>query len=289
MASIGVVNAQEPDTQAPMETTERPKKLFFGVFFDGTSNNMIQKSAAKKFKKENSKISDDWEAEIITTNDETFKNGANQPHVEGAEYSNVAILHSVYKAMSEEALKKERETFDVFIYNIYVEGAGTEAIYSGNWFEKGYNARGSIAGKGDSGVARLVAKAVNMVRQRLNGIPVRLLPKTEVHFDVFGFSRGATCARLFSYLAVRTGQNSLGCEEEFEDSAAKKYYEGDFLHFLDKLPLKSATVDFLGIYDTVSSIGGLTTESYANNTTDYGLFSPSMPKVENTFHLCAMD
>ena len=188
MASIGVVNADTPKTQDPMNTTDRPKKYYFGVFFDGTSNNMIQKKDAKKFKK-NSSNSDDWESELISTEDESFKNGANQPYVENGKYSNVALLHSIYKGMSKETLEREKKDADVFIYNIYVEGAGTEAIYSAAWYEKTYNWKGSVSGKGDSGVAKLVAKAVNLIRTRLKGLSKNDIPNTEVHFDVFGFSR----------------------------------------------------------------------------------------------------
>ncbi len=43
MATIGVVNADIPKTHSSMNTIKRPKKIYFGVFFDGTSNNMIQK------------------------------------------------------------------------------------------------------------------------------------------------------------------------------------------------------------------------------------------------------
>ena len=73
MASIGVVNADTPKTQDSMNTTNRPKKYYFGVFFDGTSNNMIQKEEAKKSKK-NSFNSDDWEFELISTEDDTLIN-----------------------------------------------------------------------------------------------------------------------------------------------------------------------------------------------------------------------
>lgn len=289
MATIGVVNADIPKTQDSKKTSDRPKKYYFGVFFDGTSNNMIQKGDAKKFKK-NSSNSDDWESELINIEDESFKNGANQPYVENGKYSNVAILHSIYKGMSKETLEIERKKADIFIYNIYVEGAGTDAIYDAAWYEKAFNWKGSVSGKGVSGVAAIVAKAVHLIRTRLKGLSKKDIYNTEVHFDVFGFSRGATCARLFAYLAVRGSRNKLECEKEFEESAAKSYYSNDYLHFLDQLGLKRVTVDFLGIYDTVSSIGGLTTESYVNNVTNYGLFSPTLTdRVKSTYHLCAMD
>ncbi len=39
----------------------------------------------------------------------------------------------------------------------------------------------------------------------------------------------------------------------------------------------------------MSSIGGTRLKSYRNNTRDYGLYSPSLSKVNKTFHICAMD
>lgn len=282
MASIGVVNADSPNKQEPSESTNRPKEIYFGVFFDGTDNNMIQKDIARKFREKNSKKGDDWETEVITINDETFKNGANQPHVQGKGYSNVALLHSIYRAMSEDLLKTKRETKDVTIYNIYVEGPGRDT-------DQKAQIKGLGFGTGKYGVCSMVSKAVNIIRQRVNAIPQYELSNTDIHFDVFGFSRGATGARLFSYLALRKNGQKLGCESEFNEYSAKKYYDGDFLHFLDTLDLKTVTVDFLGIFDTVSSIGGVTIDSYMHNTTDYGLYSPVMDKVLHTFHLCAMD
>lgn len=294
MATSGIVNASACDKQDPNEPQDRPKKFYFGLFFDGTSNNMVQKKAAKAFRKQ-SKNKKEWELENVKINDETFNNGANQiPLTEASSpsegYSNVAILHSFYQSMSQDEFNQCKEDADTWIYNIYVEGAGTDAIYDGGMIDKAYNWKGSVKGTGHSGVSKLVCKAVAMVRERLKAVTEVDYLNTEVHFDVFGFSRGATCARLFSYLALREGASAgLNCEKEFEDSMAKKYYKNNFLHFLDELNLKNVTIDFLGIYDTVSSIGGISVESYANNVQDYGLHSPSMEKVLNTFHLCAMD
>lgn len=294
MATSGIVNASACDKQDRNEPQDRPKKFFFGVFFDGTSNNMVQKKAAEEFRKK-SKNKDEWELEVVENNNASFMNGANQiPKTESGApaegYSNVAILHSFYQSMSQEEFENCKSDADTWIFNIYVEGAGTDAIYDGGWIDKAYNWKGSVKGTGHSGVSKLVCKAVAMVRERLKAVSESDYPDTEVHFDVFGFSRGATCARLFSYLALREGTSqNLNCESEFEGSMADKYYENNFLHFLDTLGLKSVTVDFLGIYDTVSSIGGISADSYANNVKDYGLHSPAMDKVLNTFHLCAMD
>lgn len=295
MATSGLVNASTCDKQDSNENDNRDKKFYFGVFFDGTNNNMVQKNAAKAYRKQ-SENEDEWELEVVQDNGTTFSNGANQiPQTKEGKpsegYSNIAILHSFYQSMSQEQFDKCKANADVWVYNIYVEGAGTD--YDQSWFS---NMSGKATGKGNAGVSHLVCKAVAMVRERLKAVKAVDRPKTEVHFDVFGFSRGAACARLFSYLALRTSRKQrLNCEGEFENTLAKNYYKPKeiFLHFLDFLggkdKLKQVTVDFLGLFDTVSSIGGLSTDSYANNVSDYGLNSPTLDKVLNTFHLCAMD
>lgn len=304
MATSGIVNAHAVNIQDGNERQNRPKKLYFGVFFDGTSNNMVQKKDAKSYRKKqqevkseyrNGRNDDEWELSVIDNNGDSFDNGANQIPTQNngmpeEGYSNIAILHSYYRGMSEEELNVMKKKYDIWIFNVYVEGAGTDAIYDGGMIDKAYNWKGSVMGKGHSGVSKLVAKAVAIVRERIKVVKVSDYPQTEVHFDVYGFSRGATCARLFSYLTQREDtSHPLGCEPEFEDSLACSYYKNNFLHFFDDLKFKRITVDFLGIYDTVSSIGGISVDSYNNNVSDYGLDSPMLVNVLNTFHLCAMD
>lgn len=46
MSSVGKIKAKAPETQNSFGTTKR-KNFFFGVFFDGTGNNMIQPERAK--------------------------------------------------------------------------------------------------------------------------------------------------------------------------------------------------------------------------------------------------
>lgn len=295
MASVGVVDAASTRKKDPSESKNRPKKFYFGVFFDGTGNNMIQKEAAKAFRNSQvqtsqsqpgakvgtgsvaptADINEDWET-VINQNLNKYGGNVLQEGNQKADgdYSNVAILHSVYQGLSPEQFQKEQQIFDVYRYNVYVEGAGMSAINEDTKLQKAGNVKGSAFGKGATGVASLVTKAVNIVKTRLKGFD---LSDAEVHFHVFGFSRGATCARLFSHLVVRGAGKALPCESEFKS--------GDFLHFLDDKTIKSKTVDFLGIYDTVSSIGS----NFDKNVADYGLYSPSEDGVIHTFHLCAMD
>lgn len=311
MASIGFVNADVPDTVEQSQTSLRPKKIFFGVFFDGTGNNMIQKSAAANFKKkqqqqarkearaawgqshtmkeaaaksrEASERGQMWETQLNDSLNRRYGSNATdgQPK-EGSDYSNVAYLHSVYKAMSAAQYQQLRRDSDVWRYNIYVEGAGKDELNDNTFLQDAANAKGSGFGGGATGVTALVSKAVAMVMTMLAGF--KLNSDDELHFDVVGFSRGAACARLFAHLVARDDGQPLPTEKDFGRFMAKGYYKNGFLKFLNEFDARRS-VDFLGIYDTVSSVG----LTYDGNVDDYGLYSPAEARVLHTFHLCAMD
>lgn len=302
MASLGVINASTPSTRSSMETTERPMRIYFGVFFDGTGNNMVQAAAAEKYRKRMQIDENDnyWDLRV---NHDLNKFGANDLPIKpldnkygelltddimkdiptrGSGYSNVAILHAVYQSMSDGECKAMQAKYDVHRYNIYVEGAGTEAVNNDSITQDASNLLGSGFGNGDTGVVALVSKAVVMVNSIARGFQSS---RPELHFDVFGFSRGATCARLFSFLVARDKETTMGAEDKFNKFQASPLFKDGKLHFLEEEEFSNKTVDFLGIYDTVSSIG----ITYTNNVKDFGLYSPTMEKVKNTFHLCALD
>lgn len=296
MASIGVVNADTPKTQDSNNTTNRPKKIYFGVFFDGTGNNMVQAETAKRFRKQMqyNDRDENWELRVNPSlkqygaNDLSFRKLGKEGYAlvsndeiqdvstQGSGYSNIAILHGIYQGMSKTQREQAQKSSDVFIYNIYVEGVGTHAINEG--VEDYYN---QAVATGETGVVALVSKAVMMVYNIVVGFKAA---RPELHFNVFGFSRGATCARLFSFLVARKG-TVLGDEKSFSSFQAKSLFKNNHLCFLEEDEFKNKRVDFLGIYDTVSSIG----INHDKDVTDYGLYSPTMSLVKNTFHLCALD
>ncbi len=283
MASIGIVNADVPQTEDSNKPEIRPRKFYFGVFFDGTGNNAIQKNDAINYReKKNSK--ENWDLEI---NPDLNKYGAHEmleQKSKNNDYSNVAFLHFKYQSMSNAQFQQEKKECDIYSYNIYVEGAGKQEVDYDSTVQNTLNAKGSGFGEGATGVTALVSKAVFMVKNVLKGF--NDLSNDEIHFDVFGFSRGAACARMFAFLVARNSGHSLQCEKDFGKYSAKTYYQDGFLHFMDNVKSKVTQVDFLGIYDTVSSIGII----YTNNVKDYGLHSPMLiQKVRNTFHICAMD
>jgi len=224
-------------------------------------------------------------------------------------YSNIAILYGL--------LASQENNDDDIYYNIYVEGSGATDITNKN--ESNINGLGF--GLGKTGVTALVSKAVRAVHDYINSNKPKLSWDTNYHFYVFGFSRGATCARLFSELVVRGGNDKLKRESEFSEntSYAKNLVDKNGrLSFMDKdsigynlIDTKKVSVDFLGIFDTVASIGFLKQkDGWTNslswgyrsfwwnnyngnfhymNAHDYGLYSPQNKKVKCTIHICAAD
>lgn len=246
-----------------------------------------------------------------------FKNAHTtyQPTMCGG-FSNIAILYSAYNPEPHNTQSKQ--------YKIYIEGSGATDISKNS----SMNINGLGFGLGKTGVVALVSKAVYYINNFIESIKSQFPKggKVNIHFNVFGFSRGATCSRLFSYLVTRGDADNMGIrEKEFADFYAKRLYykkggnDNAKLHFLEDT-IYNKTVDFLGIYDTVVSIGFLLQKdgyvnplawSYKNNAVDwiadnykgnwhcnnvseYGMYSTSSEythkdKIKNILHICAMD
>ncbi|MCC8039305.1 MAG: DUF2235 domain-containing protein [Bacteroidales bacterium] len=121
------------------------------------------------------------------------------------------------------------------------------------------------------GVTALVGKAVNFIYEHLVSLSSQINEDTNFHFYVFGFSRGSTCARLFTQLTARESSTHLPCEKEFSQSynQARMLVDNGRLPFMERnfltqngsgtgiIDRAKVKVEFLGIYDTVASIGFL--------------------------------
>ena len=224
-------------------------------------------------------------------------------------YSNVSILYSL--------LQHNMDTQENVYHNIYIEGAGacdiTELLPS--------NANGLGFGLGKTGVTALVSKALKEITDWLQSMKNHFDENTKYHFYIFGFSRGSTCARLFAELTTRDPDKKLKREDEFaqETSRVSHLMKGSRIPFMEeaylggnpKIKRDNVTVDFLGIYDTVASIGFLKQkDGWTNslswayraawwnnyngnfhymNVHDYGLYSPHNQRVKYTCHICAGD
>ena len=292
MAITSVVGAEELKQEQSSEVSNVKYKFYFGVFFDGTNNNAISASTAKSFRSKHAANTngtnfidkgkrilgshigkgrheyergiDKHEADEI---DNEKKYGVKREGDEMKGYSNVAILHSKYAGCDEET-----DGTKIIVYKIYVEGSGANDIKGKN----GVPIVGLGMGLGKTGVVALVSKAVDSVDQIVSFYKDN--DEIELHFDIFGFSRGAACARLFSFLVRRDYKTNvfntpLAREKEFKKYYCKRLYKdkakGEMLYFLDDFTYKvnesseknkTKIIDFLGIFDTVVSIGMLRRE-----------------------------
>ena len=67
----------------------------------------------------------------------------------------------------------------------------------------------------------MIDKAIKYIYDHLNSVKSKLDENTNYHFYVFGFSRGATCARLFTELTTRDEGEKLPREKEFGQETSK--------------------------------------------------------------------
>ena len=271
--------------------------IYIGVFFDGTNNNMNRVSSddVQKFKKskknknrfiifkslfnaitsdandqslrskldseKKKQIRENYDRELelnqVVASDENYKlnlkvNGENT--YQGEKYSNIAFLTSLYNGKSGSGHFK--------VLNVYMEGAGATAFTDNG--DK--NNTGLALGIGITGVVAIVSRAMIFITNYLDSLSFSKEEKDrlKLHFDVFGFSRGATCARVFSYMVCkRVSDMTRGQEFSLYLNSTKLYQKGQ-CEFLKDYNKENVTVDFLGIYDTVASIGMLEIEKTDN-------------------------
>lgn len=175
-------------------------------------------------------------------------------------YTNVAVLESLYKSDNNK------------YFPIYVEGPAT--VFSA---DKGGGDKYTVAaafGEGEAGVWKKVQKAAFAVTRLCQKFLFdEKVKKLKVHVSAFGFSRGATEARMFSHL-FNPDQGQI--KEALEEVKLQK-----FLSFtkIEK------HLDFAGLFDTVSSYGHY--HVFSDDVDQ--LFLYGVNNADYTLHLCAMD
>lgn len=372
--STGEIEANEKDIDSKNDTIFL-RHIHLGVFFDGTSNNMVHQASysssmhnlsffglgQKNINEDSRKIYNlrgkihrqrlkvlslkmadasrpnpitqslivleekklEALVEEIETASSTFSISDDEMYEDATStnkgYSNIAILYSLF---NEEKLitqfgKDNKDIYPYKIHKIYIEGAGSEDMAANIKI----NPNGLGFGLGVTGVTSLVSKAIKRVTEYINSLDSNIDTNTKLHLYVYGFSRGATCARLFSYITTRGVNDKLPGvrEQEFTAFLKADFFENMRLSFLEKkcahhtkLTSKNISIDILGIYDTVASIGFLKRKDgwsdslrkpYANmpnyidnwhyrNVYDYGLYleSPnSRSQIKRIFHIGALD
>lgn len=215
MGKSFVYNSGTSEEVIPKTETE----LTFGLFFDGTLNNLENTKLRKKYRDEkfmNNEKKDDY------TFDEAGEKARKEArHYEDGDYSNRFSL-----GFSDEKIKYLEATHRTYMdslgvdnsfgndftnvarmsmcckddYKIYIEGMGTND-----------NARdvdqGFQYGAGNTGIRAKVRKACEELAKKIFAVTISDKSKivTQVTVDVFGFSRGAASARNFVYeITVKT-------------------------------------------------------------------------------------
>lgn len=313
--AIGFDNSNPVEKEKNDETQKCHFDLRIGVFFDGTGNNA-----------NNNDILDWFKLTSIVEKNHALNNTIRLDNK--LKISNPAILSRLFTQKRDKVIEGKNNK----IIHCYIEGAGANGFEAQNkivdFLINGKAIRGLGFGLGSTGVVAKVSKAINLISSEIEGVVIDdNIIIDSIHFYVFGFSRGSTCARLFSYLVSRAANNderplrksnnnriiTKDAEKEFKQYLRKKYFKEKVIFLksegLEKIANSIITVDFLGIYDTVSAIGFLKEENdeinklrfgfmgdtdfwdnfHKDNSMCYGLYSPTLPTVISTCHICAMD
>ncbi|MDR6607817.1 phospholipase effector Tle1 domain-containing protein [Pseudomonas synxantha] len=223
--------------------------LRIGVFFDGTGNNPFNVEMGRKCGAHHPVSEDDLD-------------GSCKPYMRdpessyGGEVTNVKRLHDLYREdKNVELITSNKIVFD----KVYVEGIGTTAGEPDRLL-------GAAFGRGETGIEVRVYGAFAQVKRRLRNFHERF-PDMQIQsliFDVFGFSRGAAAARHFAYLCM------VGINSPLEDTL----YLPDrlFARGFSKVFGEGVKTGFIGLFDTVASVGGLSNLGYVR--------SPAAPGVK---------
>ena len=105
------------------------------------------------------------------------------------DFTNIAILESFYRAKNKDLSDNE------YAYKIYVSGSGVTRDLTdiGDW-------RGAGFGQGSTGVVQKVSDAMSCVNRKLALFSNVEDKNITLIFHLFGFSRGATEARIFAHV-----------------------------------------------------------------------------------------
>ena len=202
-----------------------------------------------------------------------------------AAYTNVAIL---------EAFFNTRKENNKYFIPLYVEGSGTSAVLDTNFYTRNVEdtLEGQAFAKGEQGVLGKLTKMVNQVRQY--ALAPRGAKSVKIYYYVYGFSRGATTARIFNYV-VNCELNEKKLKSSLSESTKntlkefigrKSMLAGMSSKSKDKFT--EIQVKFLGLFDTVSSIGlNVAVREHYQNIREYHLYETN--KAEYTLQISAID
>lgn len=210
----------------------------------------------------NKKDGDGWIKDIL--NDKATDRSIKGAPAQNSTYTNVAILESLYRCGDKVNTSKEKHI------SIYIEGSGADMQIEASTnvsHTAGHGVVGLGKGTGPSGSVAKVRKAVIITNRLIEQYRPTHGGKriVRVHFDICGFSRGATSARMFCYVINPNinASNMSYCGEGCitGNPSDMKLFTGSDKEFLSlknkmgNLLLEQKEIRNLLIADTVSSIG----------------------------------
>ncbi|MCS4304602.1 hypothetical protein DRF65_26825 [Chryseobacterium pennae] len=287
------------------KTKKAPVNFTFGVFLDGTLNNMYNTEIRQKvtgidvIKAEISGVTDDEAQKIYKK-----KGGAVDGKPSKGEtsfendLSNPAILFKNYKKSKNDK-----------IFRVYTEGMGTNTapknygdVLNTNDYKGDDMMMGPAFGMGPAGIMDRVRKSINDIKTEIvNNVVKGKEVVGTLTFDVFGFSRGAAAARHFvhvvtqgSYRArTKAWKEGFIVKDMFGYNISESYANGVMPAFgyLGQLLSEAGLMDeqtkikirFVGIYDTVPHHGLL----QSNDSKDLGL--NDVNRADYVVHMVAAD
>lgn len=250
--------------------------LTIGVFFDGTGNNR-ENTASRLMKFNecsapkqgmNQKDAQSCEDFSHAINKDSLSNGSYRGY-----YSNIHWLNSLY--IADQTLLDDQVQAQI---QTYISGIGTAADKSDSAIGMGLGT--SILDMYE-GVVTKTDEAMEGIASELLAFMKRNVQQdfciAKIQFDVFGFSRGAAAARHFA--------NRVMEQDTAIASAITKGLRGDFY---DGKP--SGEVRFLGLFDTVAAIGGISNFFDINGRSNPRVKLELRPSVaKKVFQITAMN
>jgi hypothetical protein len=242
------LNTAWEDKEAREEASRVKITLRIGVFFDGTGNNPFNVEMGQKCGAHHPVSVQDMD-------------GGCKPYMQdpdsryGGEVTNVKRLHDLYLESTAQEILQKKLAFD----NVYIDGIGTSAGEQDSLL-------GMAFGRGETGIEARVFQAFGQIKQRLRAFH-GLYPNIQIGaltFDVFGFSRGAAAARHFACLCLNRTNSPLKDSLDQPDSLFTQGFGKGFG--------EGVTTGFIGLFDTVASVGGLRNLGYVR--------SPAAPGVK---------
>lgn len=261
------IEEEEEEEHEQEDETAVGVTLRIGVFFDGTGNNASNTAIGALCGAQHPIKPEDVDA--------SCKPYMRDPESSyGNDATNIQKLSELYHAPRKvESTALRKEAFRV----LYIDGIGTEAGQPDSLI-------GSGIGRGESGVARRVQHAFREIQLTINAFQLDNPDQKITHliFDTFGFSRGAAAARHF---ANEVALGSRGPLQSVVLGASKSFshaFIGKYQHDIK--------MGFIGLFDTVASVGGLSNLGNVRSSVTPGLKLYLPRKLfPNVVHLVARD